>query len=154
MSEQKIEKITKILIDEPVVTSSDSVSKRIAKRASALNMNGNVLREEVKSTPDKCGDNSIKITMGDIVLNTLNPRQQEIEGNEVIKGISYVFDNKFMAAKALFETKASTDPLHALALSSMAFLKAVMVTINIFNPTHHGNTLSTYPQLNISLAYC
>lgn len=60
----------------------------------------------------------------------------------VINGLKHLFNNEFMAAKSIFEQKADRyvcnfkkeveewvlilyrrDPLHALALSSMAFLK-------------------------------
>jgi hypothetical protein len=48
----------------------------------------------------------------------------------VIKGLNHLFDNEFMTAKTIFEEKADRDPLHALALSSMAFLKGKAIIKN------------------------
>ncbi|CEP18575.1 hypothetical protein [Parasitella parasitica] len=69
-----------------------------------------------------------KIDMKDIKANTLSPRQQEKEDEPVLRAIRHLFNNRFMKAKKLFEKKAETDPLHALGLGSMAFLKAIMTT--------------------------
>lgn len=50
-------------------------------------------------------------------------------------GMKYLFDNRFMKAKAIFQTKASIDPLYALGLGAMAFIKAIM--------TYHENDKET-----------
>ncbi|KAI8056419.1 hypothetical protein BDF21DRAFT_441011 [Thamnidium elegans] len=64
----------------------------------------------------------------DIPANNLKPREQEEAGTVYIyepvrDGMKYLFDNKFMKAKAVFQTKASIDPLYALGLGAMAFIK-------------------------------
>ncbi|KAI9470939.1 MAG: hypothetical protein EXX96DRAFT_373245 [Benjaminiella poitrasii] len=40
--------------------------------------------------------------------------------------MAYLFDNKFMKAKSIFQKKASVDPLYALGLGAMGFIKAIM----------------------------
>ncbi|KAG1646621.1 hypothetical protein G6F44_000637 [Rhizopus delemar] len=72
--------------------------------------------------------NLIEIRVGEITANTLTPREQEKENESILQGIEYLLDNQFMYAKAIFEEKADRDPLNALALSSMAFLKAIMTS--------------------------
>ncbi|KAI9253060.1 hypothetical protein EDC94DRAFT_620056 [Helicostylum pulchrum] len=62
----------------------------------------------------------------DIPVNNLKPREQEEADEPVRDGMKYLFDNKFMKAKAVFQTKASIDPLYALGLGAMAFIKAIM----------------------------
>lgn len=69
-----------------------------------------------------------KIDTKDIKANNLSPRQQERADEPVLRAIRHLFNNRFMKAKKLFEKQAETDPLHALGLGSMAFLKAVMTT--------------------------
>ncbi|KAK4519095.1 Endoribonuclease L-PSP [Mucor velutinosus] len=64
-----------------------------------------------------------KIDMKEIKANTLSPRQQERADEPVLRAIRHLFNNRFMKAKKLFEKQAETDPLHALGLGSMAFLK-------------------------------
>ncbi|KAG1152941.1 hypothetical protein G6F37_000654 [Rhizopus arrhizus] len=59
----------------------------------------------------------------DIPVNDLKPRQQEEAGKE---GMKYLFDNRFMKAKSIFETRSTVDPLYALGLGAMAFIKAIM----------------------------
>ncbi|KAI8641361.1 hypothetical protein BD408DRAFT_483552 [Parasitella parasitica] len=58
--------------------------------------------------------------------NNLTPREQEKADEPVLKAIHHLFSNQFMKAKRLFEENAQTDPLHALGLGSMVFLKALM----------------------------
>lgn len=62
----------------------------------------------------------------DIPVNNLKPREQEAADEPVREGMKYLFDNKFMKAKSVFQTKASIDPLYALGLGAMAFIKAIM----------------------------
>ncbi|KAF1804533.1 hypothetical protein V8B55DRAFT_1499570 [Mucor lusitanicus] len=69
-----------------------------------------------------------KIDMKEIKANTLSPRQQERADEPVLRAIRHLFNNRFMKAKKLFEKQAETDPLHALGLGSMAFLKAIMTS--------------------------
>jgi Protein of unknown function (DUF3808) len=96
--------------------------------------------------------------------NTLNPRDQEKAGmcsalvalprdmtkylsmtsDEMMReGIESFFSNKFMKAKSIFKAKSDTDPLFALGLGSMAFIKAIMtydaedivVAVDVLNTT-------------------
>ncbi|CEI96153.1 hypothetical protein RMCBS344292_10320 [Rhizopus microsporus] len=71
----------------------------------------------------------------DIPINDLKPRQQEEADQPIRDGMKYLFDNRFMKAKAIFQTKASIDPLYALGLGAMAFIKAIM--------TYHENDKET-----------
>ncbi|CDH49342.1 tetratricopeptide repeat protein partial [Lichtheimia corymbifera JMRC:FSU:9682] len=78
---------------------------------------------------DMFRDNVISIPTIDpkcVPINTLTPRDQEEADEPVREGMQYLFDNKFMKAKAIFQSKASIDPLYALGLGSMAFIKAMM----------------------------
>ncbi|KAF7721417.1 hypothetical protein EC973_004703 [Apophysomyces ossiformis] len=68
------------------------------------------------------------IDFKEVTPNTLSPREQERADEPVLRAIHHLFNNRFMKAKRLFETEAHRDPLHALGLGSMAFLKAVMTT--------------------------
>lgn len=63
-----------------------------------------------------------------IKINTLTPREQENADEPLLSAIHHLFNNEFMKAKKIFESQASTDPLHALGLGSMVFLKALMVS--------------------------
>ncbi|KAG0168713.1 Tetratricopeptide repeat protein 39B [Apophysomyces sp. BC1034] len=77
-----------------------------------------------------------KVVPKDIAPNTLEPRQQEEEDEDVILGFQHLLNNRFMSAKRIFEKRSDRqgfdhghwDPLYALALSSMAFLKAIMTS--------------------------
>ncbi|KAI9470662.1 MAG: hypothetical protein EXX96DRAFT_622869 [Benjaminiella poitrasii] len=69
-----------------------------------------------------------KIDTKNIKENNLSPRQQEKADEPVLRAIRHLFNNRFMKAKKLFEKQAESDPLHALGLGSMAFLKAIMTT--------------------------
>lgn len=95
-------------------------------------------------------DNTVTVDPENIVTigpNTLTPREQEKAGmcntlvalprnmtkylsmtsDELMKeGIEAFFSNKFMKAKSVFKTKSDSDPLFALGLGSMAFIKAIM----------------------------
>ncbi|CAO3699708.1 hypothetical protein G6F70_005621 [Rhizopus microsporus] len=57
--------------------------------------------------------------------NVMRPREQEAYDEDMLKGVQLFFNNKFSEAKAIFETKSKEDPLYALGLSSMAFVKAI-----------------------------
>ncbi|OZJ04723.1 hypothetical protein BZG36_01780, partial [Bifiguratus adelaidae] len=67
-----------------------------------------------------------EINLQDVKVNNLTPRQQEIADEVMLEGVHHLFNNKFMKAKAIFESQASSDPLSALGLGSMAFIKAIM----------------------------
>jgi hypothetical protein len=41
----------------------------------------------------------------------------------VLRAIHHLFNNRFMKAKKIFEQQAKSDPLYALGLGSMVFLK-------------------------------
>ncbi|KAI8983038.1 hypothetical protein BDB01DRAFT_792151 [Pilobolus umbonatus] len=69
-----------------------------------------------------------KTDMKEIKPNNLSPRQQEKADEPALRAIRHLFNNRFMRAKRLFEKKAEVDPLYALGLGSMAFLKAIMTT--------------------------
>ncbi|KAI8372205.1 hypothetical protein BD560DRAFT_104458 [Blakeslea trispora] len=60
-----------------------------------------------KIDPLKTGANLIKINKDNVTANTLTPREQEKEDEQVIQGLGYLFDNQFMAAKNLFEEKSN-----------------------------------------------
>ncbi|KAI8141468.1 hypothetical protein BJV82DRAFT_670747 [Fennellomyces sp. T-0311] len=66
------------------------------------------------------------INLKEITANNLSPREQEKKDEPVLRAMRHLFNNRFMKAKRLFEREAKTDPLSALGLGSMAFLKAVM----------------------------
>ncbi|KAI9288894.1 hypothetical protein BC943DRAFT_315544 [Umbelopsis sp. AD052] len=75
--------------------------------------------------------------------NTLNPRDQEKADEMMREGIEAFFSNKFMKAKSIFKAKSDADPLFALGLGSMAFIKAIMtydaddivVAVDVLNTT-------------------
>ncbi|KAI8092618.1 uncharacterized protein BX664DRAFT_91006 [Halteromyces radiatus] len=77
--------------------------------------------------------------------NNLSPRQQERADEPLLRAVRHLFNNRFMKAKALFEKYAQFEPLHALGLGSMAFLKAVMTSddqatknaINVLTTTYN-----------------
>lgn len=95
-------------------------------------------------------ENTVTMDPEDIATigpNTLTPREQEKAGmcntlvalprdmtkylsmtsDELMKeGLDAFFSNKFMKAKSIFKTKSDSDPLFALGLGSMAFIKAIM----------------------------
>ncbi|KAI8876024.1 hypothetical protein K501DRAFT_285739 [Backusella circina FSU 941] len=78
---------------------------------------------------DMFRDNVIAIQSVDpksIPVNILSPREQEQADEPVREGMKFLFDNKFMKAKQVFQTNASYDPLYALGLGAMAFIKATM----------------------------
>ncbi|KAI8090899.1 uncharacterized protein B0P05DRAFT_527859 [Gilbertella persicaria] len=64
--------------------------------------------------------------IANIPMNQLGPREQEEADEPVRKGMRCLFDNKFLKAKSLFQTKASSDPLYIFGLGIMAFMKAMM----------------------------
>lgn len=123
--EKKIEEITNVLKEEVRLSSEDPElnEKKFIPHPPPSTQDVNKSND-----PEKSGANLIQVTKGDVFLNTLTPREQEREDEAVIDGLKHLFNNEFMAAKSIFEQKADRDPLHALALSSMAFLKAVMTS--------------------------
>ncbi|KAI8351530.1 hypothetical protein BD560DRAFT_456251 [Blakeslea trispora] len=79
---------------------------------------------------DTFKDNTIVIQAidpKDIPANNLKPHEQEIADEPIRKAMNLLFDNKFMKAKSIFQTKASIDPLYALGLGAMAFIKAYTI---------------------------
>lgn len=77
MSVPKIEEITNILKEEVRLTSEDhdlNKKKFIPQPPSNRDVN------KKKTDPEKSGANLIEITKGDVLLNTLTPREQEKEG--------------------------------------------------------------------------
>ncbi|CAO3700451.1 unnamed protein product [Rhizopus stolonifer] len=112
-TELRIQEITKVLKEQVC----DVPDKKFLPRHLDLTQ---------PKTKDSSSTNSIEITRGEITANTLLPREQEKQNESVLQGMECLFNNKFMYAKTIFEEKADVDPLNALALSSMAFLKAVM----------------------------
>ncbi|KAI9274252.1 hypothetical protein BY458DRAFT_507718 [Sporodiniella umbellata] len=67
----------------------------------------------------------LRIDFSKIQRNRLSPRQQEEYDTDMNKGIRLLFDNKFSDARSTFETKAKLDPLYALGLSFMSFIRAI-----------------------------
>lgn len=77
MSEKKIEEITNVLKEEVRLSSEDpelNEKKFIPHPPSNSDVNRS-------NDPEKSGANLIEITKGDVILNTLTPREQEKEGN-------------------------------------------------------------------------
>ncbi|KAI8062096.1 hypothetical protein BC940DRAFT_309529 [Gongronella butleri] len=66
------------------------------------------------------------IKLKNMRANTLTPRQQERADEPVLRAVRHLFNNRFMRAKKLFERYSQFEPLHALGLGSMAFMKAIM----------------------------
>ncbi|GAA5795676.1 hypothetical protein HPULCUR_001038 [Helicostylum pulchrum] len=101
MSEQKIEEITNVLKKVVGISSED---RELNKKKFIPHPPSEDSR---RIDPGKSAANLIEITKGDVVLNTLLPREQERADEAVIKGLEHLFDNEFMAAKAIFEEKAN-----------------------------------------------
>ncbi|KAL0144179.1 tetratricopeptide repeat protein 39B-like protein [Mucor lusitanicus] len=76
----------------------------------------------------------------DIPVNNMKPYEQEKADEPVREGMKYLFDNKFMKAKSVFQTKASIDPLYALGLGAMAFIKGRM-SDRIVSITYHDSDI-------------
>ncbi|KAL7327994.1 hypothetical protein PS15p_206338 [Mucor circinelloides] len=70
--------------------------------------------------------NNLDKNIKDIPVNNLGPREQEEADEPVRKGMKYMFDNKFLKAKSLFQKRCYSDPLYALGLGAMTFIKAMM----------------------------
>ncbi|KAL7325330.1 hypothetical protein PS15p_207831 [Mucor circinelloides] len=121
--EPKIESITNILKDELNLTSHQIDREKEKRKFVPQKPTEEEINKIKAADPERFGANLIQIKKGQVNLNPLTPREQEKEDESVIKGLNYLFDNQFMAAKTIFEEKADCDPLNALALSSMAFLK-------------------------------
>ncbi|KAI9272010.1 hypothetical protein BY458DRAFT_533419 [Sporodiniella umbellata] len=90
-------------------------------------------------------DNVIAIEAVDpknIPVNDLKPRQQEEADQPIREGMTHLFDNRFMKAKRIFETRSTVDPLYALGLGAMAFIKAIM-TFHEFDQKTAMSALAT-----------
>ncbi|KAI9281583.1 hypothetical protein BY458DRAFT_552866 [Sporodiniella umbellata] len=111
----KIKEITQVLKEQVC----DTPENRFLPRHIDLNPT---------KAPDSSSANVISIKKENVELSTLSPREQEKQNETALKGMDFLLNNEFMAAKAIFEEKANADPLNALALSSMAFLKAIMTS--------------------------
>ncbi|KAI7891290.1 uncharacterized protein EV154DRAFT_551637 [Mucor mucedo] len=92
-----------------------------------------------------------KIDTKEIKANLLSPRQQERADEPVLRAVRHLFNNRFMKAKKLFEKQAETDPLHALGLGSMAFLKAVMTTDDVMVKNAIDVLTTTYSIANAQI---
>ncbi|GAA5804188.1 hypothetical protein HPULCUR_009675 [Helicostylum pulchrum] len=92
-----------------------------------------------------------KIDTKEIKANLLSPRQQERADEPVLRAIRHLFNNRFMKAKKLFEKQAETDPLHALGLGSMAFLKAIMTTDDSMSKNAIDVLTTTYSIANAQI---
>ncbi|KAG2235250.1 hypothetical protein INT48_004717, partial [Thamnidium elegans] len=79
-----------------------------------------------------------------VKINTLTPREQENADEPLLSAIHHLFNNEFMKAKKIFESQASTDPLHALGLGSMVFLKALTTFNNKTTANAIQVLMSTY----------
>ncbi|ORX47210.1 hypothetical protein DM01DRAFT_256229 [Hesseltinella vesiculosa] len=75
------------------------------------------------------------INLKNMRQNTLRPRQQERADEPVLRAVHHLFNNRFMRAKKLFERYAQFEPLHALGLGSMAFMK-VTNAIKVLTTTY------------------
>ncbi|KAI8336682.1 hypothetical protein BC941DRAFT_353711 [Chlamydoabsidia padenii] len=64
-----------------------------------------------------------KIDLKSVSPNTMGPREQEKYDQNMLKGMQAFFNNKFADAKSIFSTRAENDPLYALGLGCMAFIK-------------------------------
>ncbi|GAA5798851.1 hypothetical protein EDC94DRAFT_617673 [Helicostylum pulchrum] len=96
----------------------------------------------VAATPAKPTTSAITLSNIDFDLvkpNFLTPRAQERYDVEMMNGMNLFFNNKFSQAKATFEKRARDDPLYALGLGSMAFIKA----ITSYNTKDVDSALST-----------
>ncbi|KAI9313894.1 hypothetical protein BX666DRAFT_1863708 [Dichotomocladium elegans] len=72
------------------------------------------------------------LNLKDIKANVLSPREQEKADEPVLRAVRHLFNNRFMKAKRLFEQEAQrqvNDPLYALGLGSMAFLKETAINV-------------------------
>ncbi|OBZ85480.1 Tetratricopeptide repeat protein 39C [Choanephora cucurbitarum] len=92
-----------------------------------------------------------KIDLKNIKENTLSPRQQEKADEPILRAIRHLFNNRFMKAKRLFEKQAETDPLYALGLGSMAFLKAIMTTDDAMTKNAIEVLTATYSVANAQI---
>ncbi|KAI9314958.1 hypothetical protein BX666DRAFT_1861516 [Dichotomocladium elegans] len=55
--------------------------------------------------------------------NTLSPRDQEYADETMLRGIHAFFNNNFNEAEVAFRSQSDEDPLYALGLGTMAFIK-------------------------------
>ncbi|CAO3661868.1 unnamed protein product [Rhizopus stolonifer] len=61
-----------------------------------------------------------------VPINRMGPREQEEADEWIRKGVKCLFDNQFMKAKSIFQSKINNDPLYSNNLGIMAFMKAMM----------------------------
>ncbi|CAO3608881.1 unnamed protein product [Cunninghamella blakesleeana] len=66
-----------------------------------------------------------KVDLKNVLPNTLGPREQEKYDQNMFKGMQAFFNNKFAEANHIFSTRADSDPLYALGLGCMAFIRAI-----------------------------
>ncbi|KAL0094271.1 hypothetical protein F4703DRAFT_1817470 [Phycomyces blakesleeanus] len=110
------------------------VSEEIMPPSPGIPPPGHPLEHERSSEDmelESYSDNHIainKAALKEVKQNILSPREQEKQDEPMLRAIRHLFNNRFMKAKRLFEKQADSDPLYALGLGSMAFLKAVMTT--------------------------
>ena len=77
MSVPKIEEITNVLKQEIYLSDKDLEAnpKKFIPQPSSFDIKNS------KADPEKSGANLIEITKGEVLLNTLTPREQEKEGD-------------------------------------------------------------------------
>lgn len=123
--EQKQEPVIEKLV-EPPQEETPMVRKREAKII--MDYQSDIILTKQPSTHSANLIVIGRIDSKSVKVNTLTPREQERADESILKAIHYLFNNRFMKAKKLFEQQANSDPLHALGLGSMVFLKALMVS--------------------------
>ncbi|KAG1143507.1 hypothetical protein G6F37_006840 [Rhizopus arrhizus] len=62
----------------------------------------------------------------EISINRMGPREQEEADEWLRKGMNCLFDNQFMKAKSIFQSKFNSDPLYANGLGIMIFMKSIV----------------------------
>ncbi|CAO3687666.1 unnamed protein product [Rhizopus stolonifer] len=97
-------------------------------------LNNTEIKKELTGTIPLCN-----VDFDRVIPNVLSPRAQEAYDEDMMKGIQLFFNNQFVEAKELFQSKAEADPLYALGLSSMAFVRAV----SSYNPKDVESALSS-----------
>ncbi|KAI8064187.1 hypothetical protein BC940DRAFT_306376 [Gongronella butleri] len=86
------------------------------------------LPAELREQQEYAQSNTItpgKVDLKNVLPNTMGPRAQEEYDINMLKGMQAFFNNKFSDAKTMFGAKADADPLYALGLGCMAFIKAI-----------------------------
>ncbi|KAI7890009.1 uncharacterized protein EV154DRAFT_445205 [Mucor mucedo] len=121
-----------IVVEEPVFENPQEEETPVVNKREAKIIT-DYQSDIIPARPPTSTHSANLIVIGPIVpksvkVNTLTPREQEKADEPISKAIHYLFNNQFMKAKKLLEQQATTDPLHALGLGSMVFLKALMTT--------------------------